>query len=138
MLWLRGLLGLERPQSVNTEPGRPVGGTALEPSCWLPQGSASEVGSCSLRGTPVGLNRQAPEDRRRPGLGPVLSGSPSWLLAPGWLDRWAAPRGRTGTVGGGGRRLQKLIASLGSCGLFPGGDRLEPRRQHDPHPQPWS
>ena len=93
MLWLRGLLGLERPQSVSTEPGGPVGGTALEPSCWLPQGSASEVGSCSLRGTPVGLNGQTPEDRRRPGLGPVLSGCPSWLLAPGWLDSMGCPQG---------------------------------------------
>lgn len=36
-------------------------------------------------------------------------------------------------MGGGGRPLQKLVASLGSCGLFPGGDRLEPR--HDPHPR---
>lgn len=94
LLWRRGTLGLEQPQSVNTEPGGPVGGAALEPSCWLPRGSASEVGSCSLRGTPVGLNGQTPEDRRRSGLGPVLSSSPLRLLAPGRLDSAGCPQGQ--------------------------------------------
>ena len=92
LLWCRGQLGLERPRSVTQSPGGLVGGTDQEPSCQLPWGSASKVGSCSSWGAPVGLDGQTPEHRRRPGLGPVLSGSPTPLLAPGWLDRAGCPQ----------------------------------------------
>ena len=59
-------------------------------------GNASEVGSSSSWGTPVGLDRQAPEDMCRPGLGPVLSGAP--FAAPG---PWVA--GQSGLPPAGGQ-----------------------------------
>lgn len=118
MLWRRGPLGLERPRSVNTDPGGPGGGHGPGAELSAALGSASEVGSSSSWGTPVGLDGQAPEDMWRPGLGPVLSGAPSRLLAPGWLDRAGCPSGRTGTAGGGGRPSRSSSPRLAAVACF--------------------
>lgn len=116
LLWRRGPAGLSGHGSVNTDPGAWVGGTAQEPSCRLPPAAPLRGRLQQLVGNPSGSDGQAPEDMWRPGLGPVLSGAPSRLLAPGWLDRAGCPSGRTGTPAVEAGLLQELVASLGSCG----------------------
>lgn len=113
---------------------RGAGGTAQEPSCRLPR-AAPPRSAPAARGEPQWVWTGRPQ-RTCAGLAWALCSvaPPSRLLAPGWLDRAGCPQREDRDRGRWRQALQELVASLG-CGLFPGSGRLEPGRQHDPHPQ---
>ena len=102
MLWRRGPLGLERPRSVNTEPGGP-GAQPRSRAVGCP-GQRLRGRLQQLVGNPSGSGQAGPRGHVQAWPGPCAQWRPlrgSWPLG-GWTER-AAPSGRTGTVGGGGR-----------------------------------